>query len=99
MANLAAGVTAPTGASSAQAEGRAVALHVAKALAMVTLLCFGGARKWAAIGFMARLLAVVAEALSRGANFSEMANVATFKASTTGERRHGDEFVGSIFLA
>jgi hypothetical protein len=53
MANLAAGVTAPTGASSAQAEGRAVALHVTKALAMVTLLCFGGARKWAAIGFMA----------------------------------------------
>jgi hypothetical protein len=43
-----------------------------------------------------RLLAVVAEALSRGANFSEMANVATFKASTTGERRHGDKFVGLL---
>lgn len=36
------------------------------------------------------LLAVVAETLSRGADFGKMANVAAFKAGTARERRHGD---------
>lgn len=61
-----------------------------KALAVVALLGLSGARKRAAVGLVAGLLAVVAKALGGRADFGIVADVATLVASTTGERRHGD---------
>jgi len=49
---------------------------------MVALFGFGGSWQWAAIGLMARLLAVVAEALSRRADLGVMANIAALVAGT-----------------
>ena len=57
MTGLAAIVAASAGASAAQAQSRAVSLNVAKTLAVVALLGLSGARKRAAIGLMAGLLA------------------------------------------
>lgn len=64
MTGLAAVVAASAGASAAQAKGRAVGLDVAKTLAVVALLGLSGAGQRAAVGLMAGLLAVVAQALS-----------------------------------
>lgn len=90
MAGLAAVVASATGGSAAQAESRAVGLDMAQSLAVVALLRLSRARERAAVGLVARLLAVVAKALSRGANLGVVANVATLVASTTRERRHCD---------
>lgn len=57
VTRLATVVAPAAGASTAQAESRAVSLNVAKTLAVVALLGFGGTGKRAAIGLVARLLA------------------------------------------
>lgn len=88
MTRLATVVAAAAGGVAAQAKSRTVGLDVAEALAVIALLSLGGARKRAAIGFVAGLLAVVAKPLSRGADLGVVANVATFVASSTGKRRH-----------
>lgn len=49
-------------------------------------LTFGGARMRTLVGLVAGLLAVVAEALGRGAHFSVVADVAAFVAGATRER-------------
>lgn len=49
MARLAAVVAATAGAGTAQAQGRAVGLNMAKALAVVALLSLGGAREGALV--------------------------------------------------
>lgn len=90
VTRLATVVASTAGAGTAQAESRAVSLDVAKTLAVVTLLGLGAARKRAAIGLVARLLAVVTEALSGRADLSVVANIATLIASTSRERRHLD---------
>lgn len=60
VTGLAAVVAAAAGASTAQAESRAISLDVAQTLAVVALLSLGGTGKRAAVGLVARLLAVVA---------------------------------------
>lgn len=90
MAGLAAVVTAPGSGVTGQAQSRAVSLNVTKALAVIALLCLSGARKRAAVGLVAGLLAVVAKALRGRADLGIVADVATLVASTTGERRHDD---------
>lgn len=90
MAGLAAVVAAAAGGVAGEAQSRAVGLDVAKTLAVVALLGLGGARKRAAVGLVAGLLAVVAETLRGGADLGVVADVATLVASTTRERRHGD---------
>lgn len=90
MAGLAAVVAATACSVAAQTEGRAVSLDVAETLAVVALLGLGGARKRAAVGLVAGLLAVVAETLRGGADLGVVADVATLVASTTRERRHDD---------
>lgn len=58
-------VAASTGGATAQAEGRAVSLNMANALAVVTLLRLGGAGEGAIARLVVWLLAVVAETLRR----------------------------------
>lgn len=94
MAGLTAVVAATAGGVASQTQGRAVGLDMAESLAVVALLGLGGARKRAAVGLVARLLAVVAETLRGGANLGIVADVATLVASTTGEGRHDDDVVG-----
>lgn len=53
VTGLAAVVAAAAGAGATQAEGRAVSLNVAKALAVVALLGLGGTGKRAAVGLVA----------------------------------------------
>jgi hypothetical protein len=91
VTGLATVIATTAGTSTAQAEGRAVGLDVAKTLAVVALLGLSGSGKRASVGLVARLLAVVAEALGRGANLSVMANIATLVASTSRERRHFED--------
>jgi hypothetical protein len=62
MAWEATGVAATRGSS--KTEGWAVSLDVSNAGARVALLCLSGARERAAVRFVSRLLAVVAETLS-----------------------------------
>ncbi|KAH7375388.1 hypothetical protein B0T11DRAFT_270257 [Plectosphaerella cucumerina] len=88
MAGLAAVVAAAAGAGAAQAEGRAVSLDMAQTLAVVALLGLGGTGQRAAVGLVAGLLAVVAEALSGGADLGVVTNVATLVAGTARKRRH-----------
>jgi hypothetical protein len=88
MTRLATVVTTAAGTSTAQAEGRAVSLNVAETLAVVALLGLGSSGKRASVGLVAGLLAVVAEALSRRADLSVVANIATLVASTSREGRH-----------
>lgn len=57
MTGLTAVVAAAARGVAAQAEGRAIGLNVAKALAVVALLSLGGARKRAAVGLVTGLLA------------------------------------------
>jgi hypothetical protein len=57
MTRLAAVIAATTCGVTAQAEGRAVSLDVAKTLAVVALLSLGGARERAAIRLVTGLLA------------------------------------------
>jgi hypothetical protein len=90
VARLTTVVAATASASAAQAEGRAVGLDVAETLAVVALLGLSGTRKRATIGLVAGLLAVVAESLGGGANFSVVANIATLVAGTAREGRHDD---------
>lgn len=82
MARLATAVAAAVRTGAAQTKSRAVGLNMAKALAVVALLGLGGPGKRAAVGLVARLLAVVAKALSRGANLGVVANIATLVAGT-----------------
>lgn len=88
VTSKAARVATSAGASSTQAEGRAVSLDVAKTLAVVALLSLSGARMGASIRLVAGLLAVVAEPLRRGANFGVVADVAALEAGATRQRRH-----------
>jgi hypothetical protein len=90
VAGLATVVAAAAGASATQTESGAVSLHVAESLAVVALLGLGGTGKRAAVGLVTRLLAVVAETLSRGANLGVVADVAALVACSTGEGRHVD---------
>lgn len=57
MAGLATVIAAAASGSTGQAEGRAISLDVAKALAVVALLGISRARQGAAVGLVARLLA------------------------------------------
>jgi hypothetical protein len=82
MARLATGVAAAASTGAAQTKGRTVSLHMAEALAVVALLGLGGAGVRAAVGLMARLLAVVAETLGRGADLSVVTDIATLVAGT-----------------
>jgi len=104
VTRLATVVAAAAGASAAQAEGRAVSLDVTKTLAVVALLGLSGSGKRASVGLVAfcklgqvcldksvartGLLAVVAETLSRRADLSVVANIATLVAGTSREGRH-----------
>lgn len=64
VAGLATVVASTASAGATQAKSWAVSLDVAQALAVVALLSLSAARKRAAIGFVAGLLAVVAQTLS-----------------------------------
>lgn len=88
VAGLAAVIAASTGASSTEPQSWAVSLDVAKTLTVVALLGLGGAGKGAAVGLVARLLAVVAKTLSRRTDLGVVANVATLVASSAREGRH-----------
>lgn len=57
VTGLTAVIATSAGGVSAQTEGRAVGLDMTKTLAVVALLGLGGARKRAAVGLVARLLA------------------------------------------
>jgi hypothetical protein len=91
VTGLATVVAAAAGASATQAEGRAVSLDVTKTLAVVALLGLSGSGKRASVGLVAGLLAVVAETLSRRADLSVVANIATLVASTSREGRHFED--------
>lgn len=93
VAGLPAVVAAAIRTGTGQTEGRAVSLDVSKSLAVVALLGLGSARQGTLVRLVARLLAVVAEAFSRGADLGIVANVATLVACTARQGRHGDEFM------
>jgi len=102
MAGLATVVATSAGTSATQAKSRAVSLDVTKTLAVIALLGLRRARQRAAVGFVARLLAVVAEALSGGADLGIVTNVATLVASTSRKRRHDEiysDLVSGRFVA
>jgi hypothetical protein len=82
VAGLATVVAATAGASTAQAEGRAVSLDVAKTLAVVALLSLGGAGKRAAVGLMAGLLACfyISQPLSCHSTAEELSHTVVAKA-------------------
>jgi len=80
MAAETAGVAATACAGAAEAESRAVGLHVAEALAVVALFGLGGAGMRASVGLVTGLLAVVAEALGRRADLGVVADVAALEA-------------------
>lgn len=89
VAWLTAVVAATTsGTATAQTKCWAVGLDMAKTLAVVALLGLGGARKRAAVGLVAGLLAVVAKTFGRRADLSIVAYIAALVARATGERRH-----------
>lgn len=90
VTRLAARVAAAVGGTTTDAEGRAVSLNVAEALAVVALLGLGGPGVRAGVALVARLLAVVAQTLTAGADLGVVANVAALVARTTGEGRHLD---------
>lgn len=81
-------VVAPTRTSAAQPQGWAVGLNVTQSLTVVALLGLSRPRERALVRLVSWLLAVVAKALSRRANFGIVAYIATFVAGTAGERRH-----------
>lgn len=80
------GVAAAGG--SGEAKGWAVGLDMSNTRARVALLGLGGAWERAAVGLVAGLLAVVAEALSGRALVCGMSDLATFVAGTARKRRH-----------
>jgi len=84
MSGLATGVASSAG-RTAQTQCRTVSLHMAQALTVVALLCFGRARVRAAVRFVSRLLAIVTKSLRRRANLSVMADVAALVASSARE--------------
>lgn len=86
MSLKAAGVAASSG--SGKSEGWAVGLDVSNARTRVALLSLGGAWQWAAVGLVARLLAVVTETLSRRALVGGVSDLATFVASAAGKGSH-----------
>jgi hypothetical protein len=96
VTGLATVVASTAGTGAAQAESRAVSLDVAETLAVIALLGLSSSGKRASVGLVARLLAVVAETLSRRADLSVVANIATLVASTSRERRHCE---GRVFVA
>jgi hypothetical protein len=85
MAWLSAVIASATGTSTAQSESWAIGLNVSKTLAVVALLSLSGSWQRASIGFVSRLLAVVAKALCRRAHFSIVADIAALVAGTTRE--------------
>jgi ABC-type glutathione transport system ATPase component len=91
VTGLATVVASAAGAGAAQTKSRAVSLDVAETLAVVALLGLSGSGKRASVGLVAGLLAVVAETLSRRADLSVVANIATLVASTSRERRHCED--------
>jgi ABC-type sulfate/molybdate transport systems ATPase subunit len=88
VTGLATVVASTAGTGAAEAESRAVSLDMAETLAVIALLGLGGSGKRTSVGLVAGLLAVVAETLSRRANLSIVANIATLVTSTSRERRH-----------
>jgi len=83
VAILAARVAAVVAGTTTQAQSRAVSLNMAKALAVVALLGLGSPRGRAVIALVARLLAVVAQALSAGADLGVVTDVAALVACAT----------------
>lgn len=85
MSGLSAVIASTTGTSTAQSKSWAIGLNVSQTLAVVALLSLGSSWQRASVGFVSGLLAVVAKALSRGAHFSIMADIAALVAGTTRE--------------
>lgn len=85
-------IVAPTRTSTAQPKGWTVGLNVTQSLTVVALLGLSCPGQRALVRLVSGLLAVVAKALSRRANFGVVANVATFVAGTARERRHIDVY-------
>lgn len=83
VAILAARVAAVVAGTTAQAQSRAVSLNMAEALAVVALLALGGPGGRACVALVARLLAVVAQALSAGADLGVVTDVAALVACAT----------------
>lgn len=81
-------VVTTTGTGTAQPQGWAVGLNVTQSLTVIALLGLSGPWERALVRLVARLLAVVAKAFGRGANFGVVTDVATFVAGTARERRH-----------
>jgi len=89
VTGLAALVASTSRRGTAKAECRAVGLNVAEALAVVALLRVGAARERAIARLVVGLLAVVAEAMGRGAGLGVVAQLTTLVAGTARERSHG----------
>jgi hypothetical protein len=89
VAGLVAVVAAAVG-TAVQAQGGAVSLDVAEALAVVALLGLGGTGQRAGARLVAGLLAVVAETLGGRADLSIVANSATLVACATRQHHSGD---------
>lgn len=84
-------VVTPTRTGAAQSQGWAVGLYVTQSLTVVALFGLSRSGKRALVRLVSWLLAVVAKAFSRGANFGIVTDVATFVAGTARERRHLDD--------
>lgn len=82
MSDLVAGIAAAA-RRTVQAQCWAVGLNMTEALAVIALLRLSCSRVWAAVGLVARLLAVVAQPLRGRAHLSVMTNVAALVAGAT----------------
>lgn len=89
MADLATTVAA-TALRATDAQSWTVSLNVAESLTVVALLGLGGSWHRALVGFVTRLLAVVAQPLRGSADLCVVANVATFVACSSLNGRHVD---------
>lgn len=95
MAHITARVATTTVDSTRQPQSRTISLNMAQALAMITLLALRCPRMRARVRLVTRLLAVVAKAFSRRANFSKMTDGATLVAGTSRQGGHGDYYSGA----
>jgi len=93
MAGPTAGVAAKARAAAAasaakpgDADAGTVGLKMADSVAGVALLGISSSRLRTLVGFMARLLTVVAEAFGLGTGVGKMTDIAALEASTSGER-------------
>lgn len=89
VAHLTTRIAAAASGASGNAQSGTVSLNVTKTLAVVALFGLGGTWVRALVALVTGLLAIVAEALGRGADLSVVANVAALVAGSTRERRHG----------